>query len=190
MSGRDKFKKFNLAIRILVSFISIFPHRMNLFLFKQIKNWRGIKGVLLRYVFLKVLCKECGDNVYLDYGVEIKNVENLSLGNNVSIHQMTYVDAVGGITIGNDVSIAHSSSLISFNHTWNDKTQPIKYNELLLEPINISSDVWIACGVRVLAGANIESRTIIGANAVVTSKKYENNSILAGVPATLIKRME
>lgn len=190
ISGRDKFKKFSLGIRVLVNFFSIFPNRIHLFLFRKIKNWRGTKGVLFRYVFLKVLCKECGDNVYLDHGVEIKNIENLSLGNNISIHQMTYIDSIGGITIGNDVSIAHSCSLISFNHTWNNNTQPIKYNELVLEAINISSDVWIASGVRVLAGANIETRTIVGANAVVTSKKYEKNSILAGVPAKVIKKIE
>lgn len=190
MSGREKFQKYKIIIELFVKIINIFPKRLNIFLFRSVKNWNGTKGLLIRYIFLRVLCEECGDNVFIDYGVEIKNIEKLKIGKNVSIHQMSYIDAIGGVVIGDNVSIAHSCSLISFNHTWNNEHSPIKYNELSLIPILISSDVWIACGVRILAGCVIEKHTVIGANAVLTEKKYESNYLYGGVPAKKLKKLK
>lgn len=190
MTGRDKFKRFKPIISFFLKISSLFPTRFNKLIFRIVKNFKGNIGVLIRYILLKTLCESCGDNVYIDHGVEIKNIEKLSIGNNVSIHQMSYLDAIGGIQIGNNVSIAHSCSLVSFNHGWENTELPIKYNELKMEQIRIDDDVWIACGVRVLSGAKMSTRTIVAANAVVSKGEYEKNVILGGIPATVIKKTE
>lgn len=93
-------------------------------------------------------------------------MSNFQSGFNLSIHEFSYLDAAGGIEIGDNVSIAHNCSLVSFEHTWTDLETLIKYNPTKLYPIKIGNDVWLGCGVRVLAGTVIEDRVIV-AGAVV-----------------------
>jgi acetyltransferase-like isoleucine patch superfamily enzyme len=109
----------------------------------------------------------------------------LRIGQFVSIHRWCYIDAVGDITIGNDVSIAHSSSILSFDHTWADASRPIRDNPIRLAPVNIANDVWIGCGVRILAGVSIGQRCIVAAGAVVVND-VPNGTVAGGVPARRI----
>ena len=44
----------------------------------------------------------------------------------LSYNNNCYIDASGGIVINNDVSIAHSSTILSTSHKWQDKSIPIK----------------------------------------------------------------
>ncbi len=140
----------------------------------------------MRYLWAKRLAKACGDNVMIGPSVYIDHWENISIGTNVNIHRWCYLDGNGGIEIQDNVSIAHSSSILSFDHTYEDPSLPIKYNPLQMKPVVISGDVWIGCGVRILAGAAIASRSIVGAGAVVASGNYEPG-ILLGVPAKVKK---
>ncbi|AZB23010.1 acyltransferase [Kaistella haifensis] len=110
----------------------------------------------------------------------------MELGNNVSIHPMCYIDAAGGIKIGSNVSIAHSTTLISTNHTWDNVDLPIKYNPETFAEIIIEDDVWIGCGVRILAGVKIRRRSVVAAGAVV-NKSFDNNALIGGVPAKFLK---
>ncbi|EPW6435929.1 TPA: acyltransferase [Vibrio parahaemolyticus] len=143
----------------------------------------------LRYIIVSGLVNSIGDNVYIGDNVTLKNAKNINIGNNVSIHNNCYLDGAGVINIGDDVSIAHNSSIISFEHTWEDQTVPIKYNPTVLKPVFIDKDVWIGCGVRVLAGTSIQSRSIVAAGSVVKGT-IEAGSIVGGVPAKVIRRIE
>jgi acetyltransferase-like isoleucine patch superfamily enzyme len=149
----------------------------------------SIFGLGFRYVLALRLAKCIGKNVFFGRGVEIKSWENLEIGSNVSIHKDCYIDASGGLQIGNDVSIAHNSSILTFEHTWDIQTQPIRSNPIKLSFVKINDDVWIGCGCRILSGVTIKTRTIVAAGAVVT-KDIESNTIVGGVPAKLIKRLE
>ncbi|MDQ0478164.1 DapH/DapD/GlmU-related protein [Chryseobacterium sp. MDT2-18] len=186
MTGRESFKKYHPIIAVLGMFFSVFGRKGNLFLLKGFRHTSGKVGLVLRYVFLKNAAEFVGENVSVQPGVYLLNVQNLHLGNNVSIHPMCYIDAKGGIKIGNDVSVAHGSSVLSTNHDWTDRRVPIKYNTVQLEKVIIEDDVWIGCGVRILAGVHIGSRSVIAAGSVV-SKNVASNTIVAGVPARMVK---
>ena len=84
--------------------------------------------------------------------------------------------------------LAHNSTIMTTNHTWNDIEIPIKYNKTTKGPVNIDNDVWIGCGCRILSGVNIKTRSIVAAGAVV-NKDIEANSLFGGVPAKLIKKI-
>lgn len=127
-------------------------------------------------------------NLFVGKFVSIKNIQNLSIGNDVSIHAYTYIDAFGQIKIGNDVSIANHSTLISSDHIWTDDKIPIKFNQVEPKKIVIENDVWIASGVRVLGGITINKRNVIGAGAVV-NKNTENNCVYVGVPIKKVKEI-
>lgn len=183
MSGNHK--RYFKYIDTLVFFMPRFIASPLLALFKDTGG--GI-SMIVRYLCVKKLARKCGTNIAIFPKCELKHIEKLSLGSNISIHPMCYIEAIGGITIGNDVSIAHSSSLVSINHTWSNPHLPIKYNSYAPNPIVINDDVWVGCGCRILAGVEIGKRSVIAAGAVV-NKNVEGNSLYAGVPAKKIKSL-
>lgn len=185
-TGRNLYKKYERIINIAISIDSILPKSINKMLYNSFKCIEMSWGVWIRYILLKNIINKMGKSVYIGPHVTIKNPENLSIGDNVSIHCYTYIDASGKITIGNNVSIAHNCSLISFEHTYNEPTLPIKYNPCKHSPIQIEDDAWLGCGVRILAGVTIYNRSICAAGCVVT-KSFTNNVILGGIPAKIIK---
>lgn len=145
-------------------------------------------GIALRYIFARRLMKHCGANAQILPGVTILNWQGISLGDNVSIHTGCYLEGLGGLTIGNDVSIAHATSLLTFEHGWEDKDIPIKYNALKLGAVRIEDDVWLGCGVRILSNVHIKSRAIVAAGSVVRAGTLDSG-VWAGVPAQLRKSL-
>lgn len=166
--------------------LAVFPKFLAKPFYKLFKNKSGNIGFAMRYLCIRKMAKKCGSNLAVYPRCELIHIDKMEFGENISIHTMCYLDAVGGISIGDNVSIAHASSLISFNHTYNDPSTPIKYNPCDCRPIVVDEDVWIGCGCRVLAGVKIGKRSVIAAGAVV-NRDVENNSIYAGVPAKKIK---
>lgn len=184
------FYKYRRQILWLAKVIGVLPKPMLRWLYALTTGWSGMPGILIRYVILKNLCAELGDNVYVGSHVTVHFLERLRIGSNVSIHTQSYIDANGGIEIGNDVSIAHASSLVAFDHSWDDPETPIRKNPLIPAPIKIDNDVWIGAGVRVLAGAHIRHRIVVAAGAIVTRKlRTESGTLIGGVPARTLRTL-
>lgn len=184
MKGREIFLKHNLKIKFLFKIYKLIPKFIRSLIAFLLNSSRV--GLLVRYFDLKMNSSTIGSNVYIANYIIIKNSKNLKIGNNTSFHEFCYIDAVGGISIGSNVSIAHSCSLISFEHTWNDFSIPIKYNSTKLSPIIIGNDVWIGCGVRILAGSVIENRVVVAAGAVVKGR-LESGYLYGGIPAKKLR---
>ncbi|MGR5341954.1 acyltransferase [Vibrio astriarenae] len=187
MSSKS-FYKFQPFIGLLRKVFSIFPTPLLKILWSLFNSGDSNVSLLVRYLVLCSRVKQCGDNVFVGPNVSIRGFDKLTIGNNVSIHHCCYIDAKGGVNIGNEVSIAHQSSVLSFEHTWNDNHCPIKYNPLSFGKVVIKDDVWVGAGVRILSGATIESRTILGANTVVKGS-LQGCSIYVGAPARLVKKI-
>lgn len=183
MTGRILFQYLNKINFIFVPISITYKLILNPFLQLIYKG-----GMVLKYYYMRDMLKKCGTNVTIHRHVTIRCPQKISIGNNVSIHPLCYIDGEGGITIGSNISIAHNSTIMSFNHTWEDKLTPIKYNPKKLDKVTICDDVWIGCGVRIMAGVTIGNRCIIAAGAVVT-KDCESNSLYGGVPARKIKNI-
>ena len=56
-------------------------------------------------------------------------------------------------------------------------------------PIHIGKNVWIGANATVLAGVTIGDAVVVAAGAVV-KKDVQPNTVVGGVPAKLIKRVE
>lgn len=187
-TGRERFGRNKKIIKVGVSVMGFLPNFIRIFLWDLSSRYSQIIFVGFRYILLKTFVTSCGENIRIGKNVSLINIKGLTLGSNISIHDNCYLDAAGGIIIKDNVSIAHNTSIISSNHSWEDESKPIKYNPLIPAQIIINEDVWIGCGVRVLAGVNIASRSIIAAGAVVNTNVL-SKSIYGGVPAKIIKKI-
>lgn len=96
-----------------------------------------------------------------------------------------YLDGRNGIIFGENVWLGPRVSIISMNHDLYDYE---KY--VVNDPIVIGSDCWLATGCIILPGVRLGSHVIVAAGAVVTQSFEENNIVLGGVPAKIIKRIE
>ena len=184
--GREIFSKAKPILRFLAKIVSIAPIRVRKNILTFFRDTKGYKGLGIRYILLKSITKECGDNVSIHPGVYLLNAEGLKIGNNVSIHPMCYLDACGGIEIGNDVSIAHGVSVLSFEHLFSNKEVCIKDQGISLRKVVIENNVWVGAKATITGGKRIGTGSIIGAGSIITHDvpKYV---VVAGVPAKIIK---
>ncbi len=91
------------------------------------------------------------------------------------------INCFNHIKIGNDVAISKGVIIRdSDNHEIMNSANPIS------KPIVIGNNVWIGLNVIILKGVTIGDGAIIAAGAVVT-KDVPANSVVAGVPASIIK---
>lgn len=184
--GRDTFAKNKKFLIFLSKCFSLFPLKIRKMLFRSTRNFKGICGIALRYILIKSIAKQIGDNVSIHENVYIFAPENLSIGNNVSIHPMCYIDATGGIDIGNNVSIAHASTIMSTSHIFDDTNTPINNQSVTEKPTKLKNDIWIGAKTTILYGVTVETGCIIGSHSLV-NKSTPPLSVMGGVPAKVIK---
>lgn len=110
----------------------------------------------------------------------------IEIGKNCSINPYCSLLGYGGIRIGDNVRIAAGSSIVAFNHNFENADISIIEQGNRWEGITIEDDVWIAGGVRVLDGVTIGKGCVIGAGSVV-NRSLPPNSVAVGVPARVIK---
>ncbi|QJD80685.1 sugar O-acetyltransferase [Spirosoma rhododendri] len=108
----------------------------------------------------------------------------IRLGKNVFInHACSFLD-IGGITIEDDVQIGPRVNLTSENHP----LDPADRKTLLLQPIVIKRNAWIGAGATILPGVTVGENAIVAAGAVV-SRDVPPNTVVAGVPAKVVKTL-
>lgn len=186
MTGREMFQILKPVITAISAVFSYLPRVLFTLTWPMLELIPWKFGVMMRYIWAKRLAKTCGENVLFETGVRITHWDQIEFGDNSAIFETCYLDGKGGIKIGNNVSIAHQVSLISFDFDIDelDKDTPLKYAVQHKKPIVIGDDVLIFSGSRILAGANLSPRTIVGANSVVKAGNYESG-VYAGAPAKL-----
>ncbi|MBR5953815.1 MAG: sugar O-acetyltransferase [Methanobrevibacter sp.] len=139
----------------------------------------------IRNLFSKLIGEKVDDEFrvfppfYTDFG------KNIHLGKNVFINSDCKFQDQGGIYIGDDVLIGHNVVLATLNHDEN----PEKRGNLCPSPIKIGNKVWIGSNATILPGVTIGDGAIIAAGAVVT-KDVSKKTVVGGVPARLIKKID
>ncbi len=110
--------------------------------------------------------------------------KNIHVGKNVFINSGCKMQDQGGIFIGDDVLIGHNACLLTLNHEFD----PAHRQDMNPSAIHIGSNAWLGSNVTVLPGVTIGENSIVAAGAVVT-KDVPNNTIVAGVPAKIIRKI-
>ncbi len=111
----------------------------------------------------------------------------------VSIGHDTIVGAgntvIGPVTIGNNVILAQNVVVSALNHNYQDSTLPIKNQGVNFAKIEIEDDSWIAANSVITSGVTIGKHSVVAGGSVVT-KDVPPYSVVAGVPAIVIKRFD
>lgn len=95
---------------------------------------------------------------------------------------------IGPVTIGNHVNLAQGITVTSLNHNFEDKEKRIDEQGVSTTPVTIGDDVWIGANAVILPGVHVGQHCVIAAGAVVT-KDVPDHSLVAGVPAKIIKQI-
>lgn len=110
--------------------------------------------------------------------------EKTKIGKNLNLAVSANIDTHGPVEIGDDVTITGHSIVLSHDTSGRITKQPYKYNKT-----TIGNNVILNYRSLVLMGVTIGDNVIIGAGAVVT-KDVPSNSVVAGVPAKVIKTLD
>ena len=111
--------------------------------------------------------------------------KNIVIGERVFINMGCKFQDQGGITIDEGALIGHNAVLATLNHD----PRPSHRASMTHAPIHIGRDVWVGANATILGGVTVGAGAIIAAGAVVT-RDVEPRTIVGGVPARLIKRIE
>ena len=95
---------------------------------------------------------------------------------------------IGPVSIGNHVNLAQGITVTALNHNFKDTDKRIDEQGVNTTPVVIEDDVWIGANAVVLPGIRIGTHSVIAAGAVVT-KDVPPHSLVAGVPAKIIKKI-
>ena len=131
----------------------------------------------------KLILDHCGKNVNIEKGAEFS--AHVSLGDNSGIGVDSEISP--GVTIGNDVMMGPDCVILTSNHGMLDNGIPMwRQGSSELRPVIIGNDCWIGQRVIILPGVHLGDGCVVGAGSVVT-KSFDNNSVIAGNPARLIR---
>lgn len=105
-----------------------------------------------------------------------------TLGKNVFInHACSFLD-IGGITIEDDVLIGPRVNITSESHP----LSPANRSDLIPKTVTIKRNAWIGAGATILPGVTVGENAVVAAGAVV-SRNVPPNTVVAGIPARIIK---
>jgi acetyltransferase-like isoleucine patch superfamily enzyme len=119
-------------------------------------------------------------------GISFQPIIEIESG--VIIEQNLHLTCANSVTICKNASIGANVTITDIIHPYTDimtrsDFQPIKFLD-----VKIGEDCRVNNNAVILPGVNLGKHCIVGANSVVLGKKYEDYSIITGVPAKVIKR--
>ena len=95
---------------------------------------------------------------------------------------------IGPVRIGNNVNLAQGITVTALNHNFDDTNKRIDEQGVSTNAVTIEDDVWIGANAVILPGVTIGNHCVVAAGAVVT-KDVPPHSLVAGVPAKVIKQI-
>ena len=121
-----------------------------------------------------------GDNFHCDFGQHIHVGDNFHADYNCTMLDLAE------IRIGNNCLIGPDVGIYTAGHRLEPEGRTLDVYGM---PITIGNDVWIGGHSTILPGVSIGDGAVVAAGAVVT-KDVEPNTIVGGVPAKVIKKIE
>jgi len=150
---------------------------INYYIFDSSFPWPySIKTKLLRLFGAKV-----GQDLVIKPRVRIKNAWRLVIGDNCWIGESVWIDNLEDVTIGNNVSISQGAMLLTGNHDYTVADFRYRLGKIYLE-----DGVWIGAKAVVCPGVICKSHAILTVSSVA-NKQLDEFGIYAGNPAVWVR---
>ena len=137
-----------------------------------------------RILLLRLFGAKIGKACLFYRTIKIYAPWNLEIGDAVCIGPRTDIYNKGRVKMGCGIIVSQDAYLCTASH---DITDPRM--RLVLKPITISDDVWVAAKASILPGVTIGVGSVVGACAVVT-KDVDPWTVVGGNPARFINKRE
>ena len=126
------------------------------------------------------LFAECGENCRFFKNISFTYGHNISVGDNVVVHDDVHLDDRGKLTIGDRVSVSDGVHVYSHDHDIVDQTEVENFHTVVEDDVRLTYDSMVRAGVTV--GEN----AILGARAVAQSDVPAHH-IAVGTPAESLR---
>ncbi|MFZ0406667.1 MAG: WcaF family extracellular polysaccharide biosynthesis acetyltransferase [Cyanobium sp.] len=143
---------------------------------------RWLPGSAWRVLMLRLFRARIGKGCRIKPGLRVKFPWRLGVGDHCWLGEAVWIDNLASVNLGDHVCISQGAYLCTGNH---DLRSP--GFDLLLAPISVGSEVWIAASSVIAPGTTIGVGAVI-ALASVVSGNVPPGAILRGNPAVLIRQ--
>ena len=144
-------------------------------------------------ISVQIILKNNGASIGKDCDIETglifhncKDYSNLIIGNNCHIGKNCFFDLRDTITIGNNVVISMQCTFIT--HVDLNKSTLCKKYPSHSSAMNIKDNSYLGARVTILEDVQIGKNVIVAAGAVVV-KNIEDDVLIGGVPAIVLKKI-
>lgn len=137
---------------------------------------------MIRRIHLWLMRVEFGTHIYCGPNIMLRKPGNLKIGNRCSLGYNTKIWNYESITIGEDFVSAMGLVINTGGHD-------VQTMRGMAAPISIGHRVWCGVNVTILAGVTIGDDVVIAAGSIV-NRSIPSNTIVAGVPARPLRRLE
>jgi acetyltransferase-like isoleucine patch superfamily enzyme len=129
------------------------------------------------------------DNCRVDRGVRIlsTNSSHIEISFGVRIGLYSVFNGGDSIFIGKNTLISGFVYLQTSMHNYFEQGKNIQEQGYTHKKIILGEDCWIGTHAVIFPGVNLKNKVIVGSSSVV-NKSFEENSIIAGSPAKIIKK--
>ena len=135
----------------------------------------------IKIKLLRVFGAKVGEGLVIKPKVRIKNPWRLTIGNNCWLGESVWIDNLEDIIIGNNVSISQGAMLLTGNHDYTLSNFPYRLGKIIIE-----DGVWIGAQSVVCPGVLCKSHSILTVSSVA-NKHLDEFGIYSGNPAIFIR---
>ena len=112
----------------------------------------------------------------------------IAIGNYNYFNRNLMIDACGYVEVGDRNMFGPDVYITDSNHQFGGGAAPHTL-PMDIGKVKIGNHCWIGAGAIILKNVELGDGCVVGAGAVVT-KSFPNGSVIAGVPARLIRQSE
>lgn len=142
----------------------------------------------LRNKYYRCVLGQMGVNCQISEGVLITGPRNVVMGTGVKVNDYAIIQSCEGaaITIENNVTISYGVCLLTGGLDIVNGVDSTRHNS---SPITVKDGAWLGAKATILPGVTIGRGALVAAGSVVSSD-VPDETIVAGVPAKIIKKIQ